>query len=67
MKKDEVRIISDGTSAGTYVLDSTGEMIGRVQKIKWEMSVSSGVSKVTLEISKVPIEVIAKKSVPEKH
>jgi len=61
MKKDEVRIISDGTSAGTCVFDSTGEMIGRVQKIKWEISVSSGVSKATLEIAKVPIDGIAKK------
>ena len=62
MKDTELRIISDGTVAGTQVVDSKGNRVKLVQKIKWELSISSGISKVTLEIAKTPIDVIAQKT-----
>ena len=62
MKDTELRIISDGTVAGTKVVDSKGNRIKLIQKIKWELSLSSGISKVTLKIKKMPINAVAKKT-----
>ena len=54
----KVKIISDGTSFGTKVIDSeTNTILGRVQKIKWEISSDDCIAICTLEVAMTPVEI----------
>ena len=56
-----LKIISDGTSKGTHVVDEdTNQEVRFVQDIKWEIS-AKGVSKAYLTILNVPIELLVNK------
>lgn len=50
------KIISDGTTAGTKVVDENGETIGLIQHIKWEVGVSDVYASATIQILKIPVE-----------
>lgn len=60
----KLKIISDGTATGTKLIDeASGEAIGLVQSIKWEMQASQVVSMATVTVLKVPFEAIAEAEV----
>ncbi len=55
----KLKIISDGTTVGTKLInEETGEMIHYVQKITWEVNAQGAISKATIELAKIPIEVV---------
>lgn len=64
----KLKIISDGTNAGTKLIDQdTGESVPLIQKITWEVSADGfGLSKTTIELLNVPVEIVAKADV-ESH
>ena len=53
-------IKSDGTAAGTLVTDETGNPVGLVQKIVWEVSVDDPWAKAEITVAGVPLEAVAK-------
>lgn len=55
VEKLELRIVSDGTPSGTRVTDQFGTPIYNVRSINWNVSASSQVSVVTLELVNVPV------------
>lgn len=61
----KLKIISDGTNAGTKLLDEdSGESIPLIQKLTWETDSSGfGLSKVTVELLNVPVEIVTKADV----
>jgi hypothetical protein len=51
-----LKIISDGTSFGTRIIDAdTGVMVDGVQSLKWEIKVG-GFAEVEMILCKVPVE-----------
>lgn len=51
------RVESDGTLMGTKVINnSTGEMVGLVQKVVWSMDINEGLSKCELTILGMPLD-----------
>lgn len=57
----KVKVISDGTSFGTYVVDvETGERLEDVTAVKWEIDPRRDMlCRVTLEMGKIPVELEA--------
>ncbi len=54
----KLKIISDGTNLGTKVIDvESGETLGLVQKIDWQIGVGEAFATATVVLSKLPIEV----------
>lgn len=54
-----LQIKSDGTTTGTQITNAeTGEKLGYVQKITWEVSVEDPVATCTIVIAKMPVEVL---------
>lgn len=54
-----LEIKSDGTTVGTQITNvETGEKLGYVQKITWEVSVEDPVATCTVVIAKMPVEVL---------
>lgn len=54
-----LEIKSDGTTVGTQITNvETGEKLGYVQKITWEVSVEDPVATCTIVIAKMPVEVL---------
>lgn len=49
-------IKSDGTAIGTKVEDSKGKLVGKVQKVTWEADINSPLTKCTIEILGVPVD-----------
>lgn len=55
----KLQIKSDGTTVGTRVTDiDTGEPLGYIQKITWQVSVEDPVATCTVVIAKMPIELV---------
>lgn len=52
-----LKIISDGTVTNTKVTTMDGKLIGRVQKVIWEADIKKPLSKCTIEIIGMPIEI----------
>lgn len=53
----EIKIISDGTSRGTMVINKeTGEVIDDIVSIVWTLT-APGISKAILHMNKVAVEV----------
>lgn len=60
----KLKIISDGTNAGTKLInEDTGEAIHLIQKLSWECNVEDMVSKVTIELLNIPVEIVSKADV----
>lgn len=59
MARRRIKIVSDGTTAGTSVVDAeTGQEIDGVCAVRWEADAAEGWARVTLEMFRVPVEVI---------
>lgn len=60
----KVKVISDGTSFGTYVVDAeTGARLEDVYAVRWELDPQCDmVCRVTLEMGKIPVELEAEAS-----
>jgi hypothetical protein len=55
----KVKIVSDGTTQGTQVVNAeTGEPIDGVTFVAWELEAKDGVATVSLELRKIPVEVV---------
>lgn len=60
----KLKIISDGTNAGTKLIDEdTGKMIHLIQKLSWEADAKEWATKVTVEFINIPVEIISKAEV----
>jgi hypothetical protein len=61
----KLKIISDGTNAGTHLIDEdTGEIINKISKITWEIDAKEDwISKTTVELTNVPVEIVSKAEV----
>jgi len=55
MEKTRLYINSDGTSIGTKIYDSEGNVIGLVQKVTWSIGASDAFSNCVIEVAKVPL------------
>ena len=54
-----IKIVSDGTPSGTKILDTeTGKELSYVTKVSWKVDLKSPFATATLEIIKVPVEVV---------
>ena len=54
-----VKIISDGTAEGTKLVDEqTGESIGYVTHLSWEVGVNTKIATATVTIVKVPVDMV---------
>lgn len=59
-QKMKLKIISDGSTAGTYVCHAeTGERLAGVQLLSWSASTDSTESEATLHLWGVPCEITA--------
>lgn len=59
-----LKIISDGTNAGTKLIDEdTGEMVHLIQKLTWEADAKDFCTKVTVELINIPVEIVSKAEV----
>ncbi len=53
----KLKIISDGTKVGTRLVNAeTGEAIGLIQNLKWEVDVKEPFTKVTVTLLNVGFE-----------
>ena len=59
----QFKIISDGTTDGTILVGPNNTPIGMCEKLVWEMSSDSTISKLQVTLINVPIEV----TVPEEN
>lgn len=60
----KLKIISDGTNAGTRLIDEdTGEAIPLIQKLTWEADAKDLCTKVTVELLNIPVEIVSKSEV----
>lgn len=60
----KLKIISDGTNAGTKLIDEdTGETIGGISSLIWEASAEKALTKVTVELFNIPVEITSKAEV----
>ena len=55
-----MKIISDGTKIGTRLVDDTGNPIGLIQKLTWECNAADVLTKITLELVNIPVEITTK-------
>ena len=55
VKNMKLKIISDGTTRGTKVIDEMGNMVEHVQAISWQIRVGE-LSLATIELIDIPIE-----------
>lgn len=56
----KLKIISDGTSFGTKLLnEDTGEPIGFVESIEWKINVGDTFATAVVKFVQVPVEIIA--------
>ena len=54
----KIKIISDGTSAGTKIIDEdSGEEIGSVSKVGWIAEAGEVKTRAVVEIINVPVEI----------
>lgn len=60
-KKDTIQIISDGRPMNTKILDENGNMVKYVERVVWECVAGEGVTKCTLYMANVPVNVKIKK------
>ena len=59
-----LKIISDGTAAGTRLIDEdSGEMIHLVQSIFWKATSDDFLTKTSIKILNVPVEIITKATI----
>lgn len=58
-KEFEIRIVSDGTPAGTKILDKEGRVLSMVQTVDWVVTAGEGVAQATIVVAKVPVELLA--------
>ncbi len=60
----KLKIISDGTNAGTKLIDEdTGEAIGGISKLIWEANATDVLTKTTIELFNIPVEILSKAEV----
>lgn len=60
----KLKVISDGTNAGTRLInEDTGEYIGLIQKIVWEAGAEFPITKTTIELLNVPVEIVTKANI----
>lgn len=60
----KLKIVSDGTNAGTHLVDEdTGEFVRGIGKISWECSVDDVITKTTIELQNIPVEIVSKAKV----
>jgi hypothetical protein len=60
----KLKIISDGTNAGTKLIDEdSGEMIHLIQKLTWECNAKDHSTKVNIELLNIPVEIVSKAEV----
>jgi len=52
-----IKIVSDGTVAGTKVLDSNGNPLTLIKSIKWEAESNTELTNCTIEFWNVPVEI----------
>lgn len=52
----KLKIISDGTRQGTYLVDGDGNVVEGVTNITWSCSVHDGPAKTTIGFLNVPVE-----------
>lgn len=56
----KLKLISDGTPIGTKIVDEeTGEMLHGISNLTWEVSANEPLTKLTLELFNVPVEISA--------
>lgn len=61
----KLRIVSDGTTDGTYVEHTqTGERLAGVQLLSWSASCEDEVSEATIHLWGVPCDITANATVP---
>lgn len=61
-----IKIISDGTSQGTHVVnEQTGERLDLVTRISWELS-ATHLATATLTLLRVPVEVEGDAAIAER-
>jgi len=60
----KLKIISDGTNAGTKLInEDTGESVEFVQKISWEVSAKDFTCKAIVDFINIPVEITSKTEV----
>jgi len=52
----KLKIVSDGTVAGTSIVDESGETVGGVTAIRFRLRASELMTKAVVEFSAMPIE-----------
>ena len=52
----KIKIVSDGSSAGTYIETETGERLEGVVGVRWSIDVAN-IAQCTVEFVKIPVEV----------
>lgn len=62
MKLKSIKIHSDGTRAGTHVLDSNGNILGFIQSIEWKASVDKPYTECYLKIVSAELDVEMKEA-----
>lgn len=50
-----IRVISDGTSAGTMVFDESGDRVKGITALRIRISMQEPVARVTLDFANIPI------------
>ena len=61
----KIKIVSDGTSVGTKIVDvETGKAITNVSAITWHAEANEVETEATLVLSNVPVELIGKVKKP---
>lgn len=57
----KLKIISDGTKTGTKLIDSeTGQPVGGISQLTWEANSNDLLTKVTVELTNIPVEITSK-------
>lgn len=60
----KLKIISDGTNTGTKLIDEdTGQVVSLIQKLTWECDATDVVTKVSIDLLNIPVEIVAKADV----
>ena len=66
MLKSKFKIVSDGTTTGTKLIDpDTGQTVGLVQSIEWKVDVDNFYADAVIKILAVPVELEVKNVVIE--
>lgn len=60
----KLKLISDGTNTGTKLInEETGETVQRISKLSFEANAKDQLTKVTVELFDVPVEIVSKAKV----